>query len=78
MIQPLAGKIILPKYGGGAQIWCVCLFFFQAILLLGYTIAYLLNYLKPRTLAIIYIFGGQQSGEYLFPAGSNQPALKPR
>ncbi|OGH99832.1 MAG: hypothetical protein A2039_07305 [Candidatus Melainabacteria bacterium GWA2_34_9] len=55
MIQPLAGKIILPKYGGGAQIWCVCLFFFQAILLLGYTIAYLLNYLKPRTLAIIYI-----------------------
>ena len=55
MIQPLAGKIILPKYGGGAQIWCVCLFFFQAILLLGYTIAYLLNFLKPRTLAIIYI-----------------------
>lgn len=56
IIQPLVGKIILPQYGGVAQIWCVCLFFFQFVLLAGYIFAHLLSGFSLKTQGILYIF----------------------
>src|SRR5690606_24111509 len=41
-IQPIAGKLLLPSYGGGASVWTTCLFFFQAMLLAGYSYAHAL------------------------------------
>jgi protein-L-isoaspartate O-methyltransferase len=35
-LQPLMGRLILPAFGGSASVWSACMFFFQAILLLGY------------------------------------------
>ena len=38
-LQPLVGKIVLPRFGGSAAVWSVCLVFFQTALLAGYALA---------------------------------------
>ncbi len=42
-VEPLIAKMILPWFGGSAEVWIVCLLFFQAALLAGYLYAYLLT-----------------------------------
>lgn len=39
LFEPLIGKALTPRYGGGAQVWGLCLVFFQAALLAGYAYA---------------------------------------
>ncbi|MDX2227599.1 MAG: fused MFS/spermidine synthase [Verrucomicrobiae bacterium] len=46
-VQPLAGKLLLPLYGGTASVWSACLLFFQGVLLAGYGITARL--LSPTT-----------------------------
>ena len=41
-VQPLAGKTILPWFGGGAGVWTTCMLFFQVFLLAGYGYAHAL------------------------------------
>ncbi|HEU0121075.1 MAG TPA: fused MFS/spermidine synthase [Bryobacteraceae bacterium] len=41
-VQPIIAKIILPWFGGSANVWNTCMLFFQAALLGGYTYAHLL------------------------------------
>src|SRR5262245_29254968 len=36
LVQPIVGKMILPKLGGTPQVWNTCMVFFQAVLLAGY------------------------------------------
>jgi hypothetical protein len=36
LVQPLMGKLILPKLGGTPQVWNTCMLFFQTVLLAGY------------------------------------------
>ena len=36
LVQPLIGKMILPKLGGTPQVWNTCMMFFQTVLLVGY------------------------------------------
>lgn len=36
LVQPIVGKLILPKLGGTPQVWNTCMVFFQSALLLGY------------------------------------------
>ena len=38
LVQPIIGKIILPKLGGTPQVWNTCMVFFQMVLLAGYLI----------------------------------------
>ncbi len=55
-VQPLAGKALLPWYGGSAQVWSTCLVFFQAMLFLGYLYAHLLGTrLAPRWQGIAHL-----------------------
>src|SRR5438477_725009 len=42
-VEPLIAKMILPWFGGSAEVWIACLLFFQAALLAGYLYAHLLN-----------------------------------
>ena len=35
-VQPLLGKAMAPRFGGGVHVWMVCLLYFQAMLLVGY------------------------------------------
>ncbi|HEX6259343.1 MAG TPA: hypothetical protein VFZ51_01730, partial [Woeseiaceae bacterium] len=54
-VQPLAGKMLLPSFGGGASVWTACMFFFQTMLLAGYGYAHLLTkFLRPRRQAIVH------------------------
>src|SRR5215207_3165075 len=36
LVQPIVGKILLPKLGGTPQVWNTCMMFFQMVLLAGY------------------------------------------
>jgi hypothetical protein len=36
LVQPMIGKLVLPKLGGTPQVWNTCMVFFQSVLLLGY------------------------------------------
>jgi hypothetical protein len=47
-LQPLVGKIVLPRFGGSAAVWSVCLVFFQTALLAGYALAYGIARFRPR------------------------------
>lgn len=40
LVQPMAGKFILPWFGGSASTWIVSMLFFQIALLAGYLYAY--------------------------------------
>jgi hypothetical protein len=49
LVQPMIGKMILPKLGGTPQVWNTCMLFFQTVLLLGYFYTHATTtYLKPR------------------------------
>jgi spermidine synthase len=42
-IQPLVGKLLLPRFGGTPSVWAVCILFFQLVLVLGYGYSYYLS-----------------------------------
>lgn len=55
-IQPLAGKELLPWFGGSAEVWSACLLFFQAALFLGYLYAHLVGTrLAPRAQGALHL-----------------------
>jgi hypothetical protein len=55
LVQPMAGKRLLPLFGGSAAVWSSCLLFFQSVLLLGYLYAHLLaRSLQARGQAAAY------------------------
>jgi len=39
-VQPMIGKMVLPRLGGTPAVWTTCMLFFQAILLAGYAYAH--------------------------------------
>lgn len=54
-IQPLIGRIVLPRFGGVASVWTTCMLFFQALLLLGYLYAHWsIQWLAPRTQRVVH------------------------
>jgi predicted O-methyltransferase YrrM len=40
LVEPMAGKQLLPSFGGSAAVWLTCLVFFQTALLAGYAYAH--------------------------------------
>jgi len=51
-LEPMLGKALTPRFGGGAQVWMTCLLFFQGVLLLGYLWAFgTVRLLAPRRAA---------------------------
>ena len=83
-IQPIAGKLLLPSFGGGASVWTTCMFFFQSMLLAGYGYAHLLTRLlpEPRRQAIVHasllvismLFLPVSIAAEEFPGGTSNPA----
>jgi hypothetical protein len=43
LVQPMVGKMILPKLGGTPAVWNTCMVFFQAVLLVGYAYTHTLS-----------------------------------
>lgn len=55
LIEPIAGKRLLPLLGGSAAVWTTCLVFFQTALLLGYACAHwLATRLPAKSQALTY------------------------
>lgn len=55
LVQPMAGKRLLPLFGGSAAVWSSCLLFFQSVLLLGYFYSHVLaRRLDARRQAVVY------------------------
>ena len=46
VIQPMVAKVLLPVYGGTPAVWTVCMFFFQLVMLVGYSYAWVLSRLS--------------------------------
>src|SRR5512136_1296175 len=72
LVEPMAGKWLVPRLGGSAAVWTTCLVFFQTTLLLGYLCAYWLSTrLRPRAQTLAYsgllLAGLAQSGANLGP-----------
>src|SRR2546425_10029425 len=42
-VQPMIAKMLLPLLGGVPAVWNICMVFFQAMLLAGYTYAHLIT-----------------------------------
>lgn len=36
LLEPIVGKVLLPRYGGAAEVWTACLLFFQLVVYVGY------------------------------------------
>src|SRR5258707_10585932 len=43
LVQPMAGKRVLPLFGGGPSVWTACMLFFQVLLLGGYAYAHAIS-----------------------------------
>ncbi len=43
LVQPMAGKRVLPRFGGGPSVWTACMLFFQVLLLGGYAYAHAIS-----------------------------------
>lgn len=55
MVQPMAGKVLLPVLGGSPAVWGVCMVFFQGVLLLGYLYAHALTTrVPPRWQGVVH------------------------
>ncbi len=73
LIEPIAGKRLLPLLGGSAAVWTTCLVFFQTALLLGYACAHwMATRISARAQAFAY------SALLLAAAGQATLALHPR
>src|SRR5689334_7389712 len=56
LVEPMAGKRLLPLLGGSAAVWITCLVFFQTALLLGYLCAHAIaTRFRPRAQALMYV-----------------------
>lgn len=54
VVQPMVGKILLPRLGGSPAVWNTAMVFFQVTLLLGYGWAHLsLSWLRLRTHVLV-------------------------
>jgi spermidine synthase len=53
LVEPMAGKRLLPLLGGSSAVWITCLVFFQTTLLLGYLCAHAIATRLPRRLQLV-------------------------
>ncbi|MBZ5640014.1 MAG: fused MFS/spermidine synthase [Acidobacteriia bacterium] len=55
LVEPMIGRMILPRFGGSSSVWIACLLFFQTVLLAGYGYAHVLGRrLAPRAQVIVH------------------------
>nr|NIM39819.1 hypothetical protein [Hydrogenophaga sp.]NIT07169.1 hypothetical protein [Xanthomonadales bacterium]NIN54059.1 hypothetical protein [Hydrogenophaga sp.]NIO50415.1 hypothetical protein [Hydrogenophaga sp.]NIO88448.1 hypothetical protein [Hydrogenophaga sp.] len=55
LVQPLVGRLLLPRLGGTPAVWNTCMMFFQALLLAGYAWAHLLSRWSIRAQVIGHV-----------------------
>jgi hypothetical protein len=58
LAQPMAAKMILPKFGGSPAVWTTSVLFFQLLLLAGYWLAHRLSKLGGGRLGSLVLVAG--------------------
>lgn len=53
VVQPLLGRLLLPRFGGAAAVWATCLMFFQVCVVVGYAYAHALTRWLPRYAVVV-------------------------
>src|SRR5262245_4940791 len=72
LIQPMVGKMFLPRLGGSPAVWVTCMVFFQATLLAGYLYAHLIaTRLSARWQVVVHI-------TFLFASAACLPIALPK
>jgi hypothetical protein len=75
-VQPLTGRLLLPRFGGAPSVWAACLVFFQGCLLLGYVYAHVLARWVPKPAQVLV--HGALIGTALLLAPLDPPSDGPR
>lgn len=84
-IQPMAGKYILPWFGGSPAVWTTCMLFFQLLLLAGYLYAHLITRHFVQRKQVVFHIGLIAAALLLLPvtpdaaykpAGDEDPTLQ--
>ena len=57
LVQPMVGKMILPRLGGTPAVWNTCMVFFQGVLLVGYAYAHSLSTWHDRRRQVLIQLG---------------------
>ncbi len=55
MVEPLSAKVLLPRFGGSADVWNASLLFFQIALLLGYAYSHVAGHKWVKAQPIVHI-----------------------
>ena len=78
LVQPMVGKMVLPKLGGTPAVWNTCMVFFQAMLLAGYAYAHgalaALNVRRQMVLHIVLMLAPLAVLPITVAAASNPPS----
>jgi len=74
LVQPLAGKILLPLLGGSPAVWNTCLVFFQTALLAGYYYADVLARRVPLRLQVAVHAAVLAAAAAFLPVATQQAA----
>jgi SAM-dependent methyltransferase len=75
VIQPLAGRAVLPWLGGAAATWAACLLFFQVMLLGGYAWAHVLATRLPFRAQVAAQLGLLAAGAWFLPPAAGGAEL---
>lgn len=81
VVEPMAAKAILPRFGGTPSVWNTCMVFFQVVLLLGYLYVHSSTLLlRARSQASVHValLGAAMLGLPLVLGGPGNPALAGR
>lgn len=54
LVEPLVGRMLLPRAGGAPAVWLACMLFFQVVLLAGYVYVHVVaaRFARPRQLVL--------------------------
>jgi hypothetical protein len=70
-IQPIMGRYVLPRFGGGPSVWTTCLLFFQLLLVAGYAWAHFVGSLRSKPAQVWVHSGALLLSLLFFPIAHN-------
>lgn len=80
LVQPIAGKLLLPWFGGSSSVWATSMLFFTSVLFLGYCYTFFLTRLRldrqVRIHRILLLVGAFSAGVSLFVWQGLFPSLE--
>src|SRR5579863_2647965 len=86
-IQPILGRYVLPRFGGGPSVWTACMLFFQLLLVVGYAWAHFVGSLRNRSaqawvhgaaliLSMLFFPITRYAGGWKMSASTDDPSLR--